>query len=237
MKLSASSSPNLPAIGIQNFRRHRDSIFIKVRAYNQAGVASVNTSPVGSDLAISVDNLGVGFGVAGARKQVLTGASLQVQQGTFHILLGPNGCGKSTLLRVLGGLLGSDSGSYHISAPVGFVFQNPDNQTFLNRTTHTLSGGQKQRVTIAGALAESPKVLLLDELTTFLDSSDQDSVLKAVRGIVDAQGPSPVTVLWVTHRLEELQWADTASYMEQGKIQFTGAAREVAKYMNLLGAH
>lgn len=62
---------------------------------------------------------------------MLTGASLQVQQGTFHILLGPNGCGKSTLLRVLGGLLGSDSGSYHISAPVGFVFQNPDNQVVM----------------------------------------------------------------------------------------------------------
>lgn len=43
--------------------------------------------------------------------------------------------------------------------------------------------------------------------------------------------------LQVTHRLEELQWADTASYMEQGKIQFTGPAQEVAKYMKSLGAH
>lgn len=42
-----------------------------------------------------------------------------------------------------------------------------------------------------------PQVLLLDELTTFLDSTDQDSVLKAVRGIIDAQGPDPVTALWV----------------------------------------
>ena len=44
-------------------------------------------------------------------------------------------------------------------------------------------------------------------------------------------------VLQVTHRLEELQWADTASYMEQGKIQFSGPAQEVAKYMKSLGAH
>ena len=43
--------------------------------------------------------------------------------------------------------------------------------------------------------------------------------------------------LQVTHRLEELQWADTASYMEQGKIQFTGPAQAVAKYMKSLGAH
>ena len=41
----------------------------------------------------------------------------------------------------------------------------------------------------------------------------------------------------VTHRLEELQWADTASYMEHGKIQFTGPAQHVAQYMRSLGAH
>lgn len=228
-----------------------------------------------SSSAISVDSLGVGFGTAEAKKQVLTGASLEVQQGTFHILLGPNGCGKSTLLRVLGGLLHSDYGSCQISGPVGFVFQNPDHQVvmptvaadvafglgryalseedvlcqvqhalklvgmekFKDRPVHTLSGGQKQRVAIAGALAECPQVLLLDELTTFLDSADQEGVLKAVRGVVGLQGQSSVTALWVTHRLEELQWADTASYMEHGKIQFTGPAQEVAKYMKSLGAH
>lgn len=56
------------------------------------------------------------------------------------------------------------------------------------------------------------QVLLLDELTTFLDSSDQDSVLKAVRGIVDAQGPSPVTVLWVRCYLLACQAHQTANY-------------------------
>ncbi|DBB18622.1 hypothetical protein WJX82_006972 [Trebouxia sp. C0006] len=227
------------------------------------------------NLAISVNSLGVGFGTANSRKQVLSGASLEVKQGTFHILLGPNGCGKSTLLRVLGGLLQSDSGSYQLAGPVGFVFQNPDHQVvmptvaadvafglgryalleedvlcqvqhalklvgmeaFQDRPTHTLSGGQKQRVAIAGALAECPKVLLLDELTTFLDSADQQGVLKAVRGLVGSQGSETVTALWVTHRLEELQWADTASYMEHGQIQFTGPAQDVAKYMKSLGAH
>ena len=62
---------------------------------------------------------------------MLSGASLEVQQGTFHILLGPNGCGKSTLLRVLGGLLDKDSGSFQVAAPIGFVFQNPDNQVVM----------------------------------------------------------------------------------------------------------
>nr|AFK45953.1 unknown [Lotus japonicus] len=52
---------------------------------------------------------------------------------------------------------------------------------YMKRSVQTLSGGQKQRVAIAGALAEACKVLLLDELTTFLDETDQVGVIKAVR--------------------------------------------------------
>ncbi|EFN53568.1 hypothetical protein CHLNCDRAFT_25702 [Chlorella variabilis] len=77
-------------------------------------------------------------------------------------------------------------------------------QAFAERPTSSLSGGQKQRVAIAGALAECPRVLLLDELTTFLDFEDQENVLQCVRRIAGG-----VTALWVTHRLEELQYADS----------------------------
>lgn len=73
-----------------------------------------------------------------------------------------------------------------------------------------LMGGQKQRVAIAGALVESPRVLLLDELTTFLDEADQAGVVQAVRRVVN---DDKVTAVWVTHRLEELKHADLAAYM------------------------
>ncbi|CAL5224592.1 g7302 [Coccomyxa viridis] len=106
---------------------------------------------------------------------------------------------------------------------------------FAKRQTHTLSGGQKQRVAIAGALAECPKVLLLDELTTFLDGEDQRGVLEAVRKCVG--GPDQVTALWVTHRLEELEWADRVSYMYNGRIHFSGTPQEAASYLRKLGAH
>nr|GEV83015.1 ABC transporter I family member 10, chloroplastic [Tanacetum cinerariifolium] len=87
---------------------------------------------------------------------------------------------------------------------------------YLQRPVQTLSGGQKQRVAIAGALVEECKVLLLDELTTFLDESDQLGVIKAVKNTLSSS--EDVSALWVTHRLEELEYADGAVYMEDGRV-------------------
>ncbi len=77
------------------------------------------------------------------------------------------------------------------------------------------------------------QVLLLDELTTFLDDDDRDGVITAVKGLV---GGLKVTALWVTHRLEELPEADSASYMEDGRVTMTGSPRGVARHLAKLGA-
>lgn len=103
-----------------------------------------------------------------------------------------------------------------IRSRVGKALEAVGMYEYLQRPVQTLSGGQKQRVAIAGALAESSKVLLLDELTTFLDETDQVGVLEAVKRTVS--DPEEVTALWVTHRLEELEYADGALYMEDGRI-------------------
>ncbi|OIV98086.1 hypothetical protein TanjilG_25951 [Lupinus angustifolius] len=100
---------------------------------------------------------------------------------------------------------------------------------YMKRSVQTLSGGQKQRVAIAGALAEACKVLLLDELTTFLDETDQVAVLKAVRNSLDTS--TEVTALWVTHRLEELEYADGAIYMEDGKVVMHGDAASIRSFI------
>ena len=106
-----------------------------------------------------------------------------------------------------------------------------------DRPVHTLSGGQKQRVAVAGALAQRPAVLLLDELTTFLDKDDAAGVLAAVRAAVDGGGGGPgVTALWVTHRLDELRGADGASLMDAGRVVASGAPAEVAAALRAAGA-
>ncbi|KAL6856291.1 hypothetical protein ACP4OV_019093 [Aristida adscensionis] len=172
---------------------------------------------------------------------VLKGCSLRVPPGELWMLLGPNGCGKSTLLKVLAGFLKPSAGTVYINSPCSYVFQNPDHQRCCDahsgnlmlhlvlRPIQTLSGGQKQRVAIAGALAEASKVLLLDELTTFLDEHDQMGVIKAVRNSVAADGE--VAALWVTHRLEELKYADGAIYMEDGQIISQGDVSTISRFI------
>ena len=85
------------------------------------------------------------------------------------------------------------------------------------RQIHTLSGGQKQRLAIAGALASDAKLLLLDEPTALLDPGSQQSVLATVQQLCH-HSRNPLTAIWITHRLDELDHADGAAVMRKGKI-------------------
>ena len=82
----------------------------------------------------------------------------------------------------------------------------------------TLSGGQKQRLALAGALVESPKLLLLDEITSFLDEDNQFGVLRTVKDLIESDEAGELSALWVTHRSEELELASSASLMHEGEI-------------------
>ncbi len=85
------------------------------------------------------------------------------------------------------------------------------------RPIHTLSGGQKQRLAIAGALASDASLLLLDEPTALLDPESQNDVLELIHRL-SHRSASPLTALWITHRLEELERCDGAARMEAGAI-------------------
>jgi energy-coupling factor transport system ATP-binding protein len=86
------------------------------------------------------------------------------------------------------------------------------------RPIHTLSGGQKQRLAIAGALAGGAGLLLLDEPTALLDPDSQGEVLALIRRLTQANSTVPLTALWITHRLEELEHCDGAARMASGRL-------------------
>ncbi len=83
------------------------------------------------------------------------------------------------------------------------------------RPIYALSGGQKQRIAIAGALARHCEVILFDEPTALLDPDTQIELVQQVQNLVKLRG---LTALWVTHRLEELDYCDGAFLLEQGKV-------------------
>ena len=96
------------------------------------------------------------------------------------------------------------------------------------RPIHCLSGGQKQRLAIAGALASGAGLLLLDEPTALLDPDAQKAVLKAVENLCHRR-ENPITALWITHRLNELNYADGAARMNNGCLGPWQSATELMK--------
>ena len=87
------------------------------------------------------------------------------------------------------------------------------------RPIHALSGGQKQRIAIAGAIARNCEVILFDEPTALLDPDTQLELVAQVKNLVKKRG---LTALWVTHRLEELDYCDGAFLLEGGKVVARG---------------
>lgn len=97
-------------------------------------------------------------------------------------------------------------------------------EAFLNHEPHHLSGGQKQRVAIAGAIAMHPRLLILDEATSMLDPQGRDEVLQTVQALREKIG---LTVISITHDLEEAILADRVIFMNDGKKYAEGTPAEI----------
>lgn len=193
--------------------------------------------------------------------------SLDIERGSFTVILGHNGSGKSTLAKMLNGLNKPTSGDVFVDGlntkdekteievkrKVGMVFQNPDNQIiasiveedvafgpenlgiepkeiekrvdealkatdmlqFKKSTPHRLSGGQKQRIAIAGIIAMEPECLVLDEPTAMLDPKGRAEIISTLHRLNREKG---ITVVLITHYMEEAQNADRVIVMNDGKI-------------------
>lgn len=87
-----------------------------------------------------------------------------------------------------------------------------------------LSGGQKQRVSIAGVLAMHPKCIVLDEPTAMLDPNGRKEVIRAARALNEVEN---VTIILITHYMEEVICADRVFVMDNGKVVLQGTPKEV----------
>ena len=95
-----------------------------------------------------------------------------------------------------------------------------------------LSGGQKQRVAIAGVMAMEPQCIIADESTAMLDPVGRKEVLNALHTLNKEKG---ITILYITHYMEEVADADYVYVMEKGKVVMTGTPKEVFSKVEELG--
>lgn len=209
--------------------------------------------------------------------------SLNIERGSFTVILGHNGSGKSTLAKMLNGLnkptvgdiwidginTRDEATEIEVKRRVGMVFQNPDNQLiasiveedvafgpenlgmepkvirkrvdaalkavgmeeFKTSTPHRLSGGQKQRIAIAGIIAMEPECLVLDEPTAMLDPKGRREIIYTIERLNKEKG---ITVILITHYMEEAENADRVIVMNDGEIIKDGTPKEVFKNVELL---
>lgn len=104
---------------------------------------------------------------------------------------------------------------------------------YREHAPHLLSGGQKQRVAIAGVLAMRPKCIVFDEPTAMLDPQGRADVIKIIRELKDAYG---VTIVLITHHMNEVIDADRLIIMSDGKIEMDGKPAEVFAQVERLRA-
>ena len=134
-----------------------------------------------------------------------------VFQNPDHQILMPN-CRSELLVNINKNLSRRD-----ITNKIGIALNKVGLDGFDKRPIHTLSGGQKQRLTIACSLISDKNFVLLDEPTSLLDSASQLKVLEIIKDLTNNKR-NPFTVLWITHRLEELSFADAVAEMKNGNL-------------------
>jgi ATP-binding cassette subfamily B protein len=101
-------------------------------------------------------------------------------------------------------------------------------ETVIGERGVTLSGGQRQRLAIARALLTSPRMLILDDSTSAIDSATEDEIQKAIRRVLEGR-----TTLLITHRLSQIRWADKVLLVRKGQLVAEGTHDELLQQSRL----
>ncbi len=102
---------------------------------------------------------------------------------------------------------------------------------YRKNSPNHLSGGQKQRVSIAGVIAMHPKCIIFDEPTAMLDPNGRKEVIRAARALNEVEG---ITIILITHYMEEVIYSDKVFVMDKGKITMQGTPREIFSQVDKL---
>ena len=175
---------------------------------------------------------------------------LDIRPGQFISILGHNGSGKSTLAKHMNALLIPTEGTIWVDGmdtamepeiPTEGIWSRVNRSLeavgmtpFRHRSPNKLSGGQKQRVAIAGVMAMQPKCIIMDEPTAMLDPNGRKEVLEAVHELNRKEG---ITVILITHYMEEVIDSDRVFVMDQGHIVMQGTPREIFSRVEELKAY
>ncbi len=87
-----------------------------------------------------------------------------------------------------------------------------------------LSGGERQRIAIARAFLTNPRILILDDSTSAIDSATEDKIQRAIHNILKDR-----TTIIITHRLSQIRWADLIIVLKRGEVMAQGTHEELLK--------
>ncbi len=95
-------------------------------------------------------------------------------------------------------------------------------QTTVGERGVTLSGGQRQRIALARAFLTDPRILILDDSTSSIDSATEDQIQRAIFSAARGR-----TTLIITHRLSQIRWADHILVLRRGRLAAAGSHTEL----------
>ena len=160
----------------------------------------------------------------------------EIRQNTGMVFQNPDN-------QIIGSIVEEDVGfgPENIGVPTDDIWQRVEDSLravgmlkYRSHSPNKLSGGQKQRVAIAGVVAMQPKCIVLDEPTAMLDPNGRKEVLRTVHERNQKKG---VTIILITHYMEEVIDADYVYVMDSGSVVMQGTPREIFSRVESLKAH